>query len=233
MAESEIGKHHLQSLVLLFEAYEPQYWYWEVIETIKRIMLTGVLVLIAQGTAAQIVVGICFGMFFRTLYDTYPLFADPTVGHAETVAQWQILCVFFLALLVKADFASINKIALDVLLILAVFANILIFICKFVVWRYIQHRSQVASTTVLTQCESEMMSPFNAGVRFNQCLVKDDAVSGMVVFTGTDHLSEDVTDDVRNSSRAATHNRMDINHDDDESEAVKKLEEVDCQLDVI
>jgi hypothetical protein len=86
---------HLQSILLLFEAYEPKYWYWEVVETMRRLMLTGVLVLIAQGSAVQIVVGICLSLFFLVLYDTYPPFADPIVGQVEGVSQRQILSVFF------------------------------------------------------------------------------------------------------------------------------------------
>jgi hypothetical protein len=86
---------HIQSIVLLFEAYEPENWYWEVVETTKRLMLTGVLVLIAQGSAVQIIVGICFSARFLILYDIYQPFTDTFLAQVEAVSQRQIQCVFF------------------------------------------------------------------------------------------------------------------------------------------
>jgi hypothetical protein len=156
---------YLQSILLLFEAYEPKYWYWEVIETMRRLMLTGVLVLIAQGSAVQIIVGICLSLFFLVLYDTYSPFADPIVGRVEAVSQRQILCVFFLALLVKADFGSVSIVALDVFLILAIFANLLYIVFKFLLWRCttVSTKEQSAKIQFESEHESEMVSsPFRA-----------------------------------------------------------------------
>jgi hypothetical protein len=134
---------YLQSILLLFEAYEPQYWYWEVIETIRRLMLTGVLVLIAQGSAVQIVAGIVFAIFFLMLYDSYSPFVDPIIGQFEAVSQRQIVSVFFLALLVKANFGSITTATLDVFLVFAIFANMGILFCKWVVWWCSGHTSGI------------------------------------------------------------------------------------------
>jgi hypothetical protein len=162
----------LKSILLLFEAYEPRYWYWEVIETTKRLMLTGVLVLIAQGSAVQIIVGICLSLFFLVLYDTYSPFADPIVGRVEAVSQRQILCVFALALLVKADFGSVSIVAIDVFLILAVFANLIFILYNLAVWRYTVNglaptRSQNDSESILSPFsfrESEMCDMSRDGI---------------------------------------------------------------------
>ncbi|CAM9625594.1 unnamed protein product, partial [Ectocarpus fasciculatus] len=58
-------------LTFLFSAYEPQFWYWEVIETFRRLILTGVLVLVAQGSALQLIVGMGLAVFFIKLYAYY------------------------------------------------------------------------------------------------------------------------------------------------------------------
>jgi hypothetical protein len=162
LATGDHVNHQLESILLLFEAYEPKYWYWEVIETIKRLMLTGVLVLIAQGSAVQIIVGISLSLFFIALYDTYPPFADPTVGRVEAVSQRQILCVFCLALLIEANFGSVSTVALDVFLILTIFANIIYIICNLAVWRYtVNWPSQNGSESFVSPFsfrESEMVS---------------------------------------------------------------------------
>jgi hypothetical protein len=125
----------LQAIQLLFESYQPRYWYWEVIETAKRLLLTGVLVLIVQGSAVQIIVGISFSLFFMKLYDTYRPYADNAIQGFQSISQWQIFTIFLIALLLKADFGSIDIIALDVCLILAIFANFVIALCRLVAWR--------------------------------------------------------------------------------------------------
>jgi hypothetical protein len=129
----------LQSIRLLFETYEPKFWYWEVIDTFKRLMLTGVLVLIAQGSAVQIVVGMCLSLLFLKLYDISRPHADQAIYAIETVSQWQVFFIFFLALLLKADFGSVQTAALDVLFVLAVFTNVIIDLCKFTFWAFTKH----------------------------------------------------------------------------------------------
>ena len=48
-----------------------RYWYWEIIETYRRLALTGGLVLVAQGTSLQLVVALVIVMFFIKLYNEY------------------------------------------------------------------------------------------------------------------------------------------------------------------
>jgi predicted outer membrane repeat protein len=124
--EAELRTRRLRPLRLLHDAYKPKLWYWALVDTSRRLMLTGVLVLIAQGTDVQIVVGIVLSLFFLKLYESWKPFTDVTVQSVEIVAQWQVFFVFFIALLLKADFGSLDIATLDVCLVLAVFANILL-----------------------------------------------------------------------------------------------------------
>jgi hypothetical protein len=65
---SESEKQMIEPLSFLFSAYEPRYWYWELIETVRRVVLTGVLVMFRQGTSLQIVVAILTSLAFMKLY---------------------------------------------------------------------------------------------------------------------------------------------------------------------
>jgi hypothetical protein len=115
----------LVSLRFLYESYEPRYWWWEIVETSQRILLTGVLVLISQGSALQIIVGALLTLLFLHLYARYEPFCDSFVLSIKIISYWQIFFVFWIALLVKADFPSISSGALGVCLIFTVFANII------------------------------------------------------------------------------------------------------------
>ena len=46
----------------LFDAYEPQMWWWEVFECLRRLMLTGMLIFCLDGTAGQIVIGMLLSL---------------------------------------------------------------------------------------------------------------------------------------------------------------------------
>jgi hypothetical protein len=55
----------LRKLSFLWDNYEPNLWWFEVFECFRRLMLTGVLVFVGQGTSSQIVFAI--SVSFSTL----------------------------------------------------------------------------------------------------------------------------------------------------------------------
>jgi hypothetical protein len=44
--------HNITPKVIYFlhQSYEPQYWYWEIIETVRRLLLTAVVSVVSTGT---------------------------------------------------------------------------------------------------------------------------------------------------------------------------------------
>ena len=69
------------TLEFLFTAYEPQYWYWEVVETVRRLLLTAVLSVCGRGTSEQYIYGIILAAICVRLYSSYkPYGEDNTVS---------------------------------------------------------------------------------------------------------------------------------------------------------
>jgi hypothetical protein len=128
------------SIQSLFQFYKPRLWYWEVVETISRLMLTGVLVVIAQGSAIQIVVGVAFSIIIIHLHNHLEPYLDPNLQVAKRISNWQICGLFFVALLLKADFGSIQRSALAVCLLLILFSGAAYDICL-LMWHYALLRS--------------------------------------------------------------------------------------------
>jgi hypothetical protein len=58
-------------LAFLYKDYQPEFWYWEVVETLRRIAFTGGLVLVWQGSSMQIIVAIVAAIAFIKLYVHY------------------------------------------------------------------------------------------------------------------------------------------------------------------
>jgi len=169
-AEFQSRNMRLNPLRLLFEYYQPELWYWEVVETLNRLFLTGVLVVIAQGSAVQIIVGAVTSLFFLKLCDMYQPFIDARVQGLKETSQWQIFFVFFLALLLKSDFQSVHVAALDTLFILAVTANFIIDILQAVWLKYSDRRSPSDSVLELGTLKLSSMDSESRGRTTNNPL---------------------------------------------------------------
>jgi hypothetical protein len=124
--EMTAEERKIYSLRFLFHSYHPHLWWWEMIETANRLLLTGLLVLIEQGSAIQIVIGILLSLLFIHLYDHFHPFDDHVIATIKNISQWQIFFVFFIALLFKANFSSIDSTALTGILIVVIFLNLLL-----------------------------------------------------------------------------------------------------------
>jgi hypothetical protein len=131
----------LRPLLPLFDAYKPSLWWWEIVETVSRLLITGILILIVQGSAVQVITGCCFALAIVKMHDTAQPFLDPSLSAVKGLSLWQIFGVFFIAMLLKADFPSVDVIALDVVLVLVIFVNLLLDVCT-VLWFVLVGRSR-------------------------------------------------------------------------------------------
>jgi hypothetical protein len=82
----------------LYEAYEPQYWYWEVVETTRRLMLTAVLSVCGAGTSAQALLAILLALMYIKLYGFYSPYTKVTDDIVAETGQFQIFLSFLGAL---------------------------------------------------------------------------------------------------------------------------------------
>lgn len=60
------GKHTALSRATSFlhREYEPAFYYWELLEMVRRVFLVGIMVLIERGTVTQLVIGTTFSLVF-------------------------------------------------------------------------------------------------------------------------------------------------------------------------
>lgn len=66
-------------------------------------------------------------MLFIKIYEIAQPFSDPYSGFSKNVAQWQILLIFFVVLLIKEDvLGTDNSALLSIILILILFVNLVL-----------------------------------------------------------------------------------------------------------
>jgi len=55
-------------LGFIYSSYEPQAWYWELVELAQKFLLTGVVIFLYPGTMSQIAYAFLFSIFFFILH---------------------------------------------------------------------------------------------------------------------------------------------------------------------
>ena len=89
----------VKHLAFLFEAYEPRCWYWESLECIRRLALTGLLIFFSDGTVMQIIVASLIAMVALILYDAFEPYLDDSADRLATFAQLMTFLTLFAAIL--------------------------------------------------------------------------------------------------------------------------------------
>ena len=113
----------------MYQNYEPEYWWFECFDYIRRLMLTGILVVLKEGSAAQGLFGVLVALFGTQIYSwTRPFPEDAGDRLAET-AQWSTFFTFLAALMillnVEAD-SSFHREVFAVLLVAIQFMPLVI-----------------------------------------------------------------------------------------------------------
>jgi hypothetical protein len=95
-----------QRLSFLWQAYEPQYWYWEVIETTRKLVLTAVLSVCAPGSSEQSVLGVLLSYVYIRIYSYYRPYEEDADDVLAETGQVQILMTFFVTLVITNNLLS-------------------------------------------------------------------------------------------------------------------------------
>lgn len=80
-----------------------QYWYFEIVETYRKLFLTSVLSVISPGSTLQLVVGELFCVFSLILYVVLNPFRDTEMTRTSSICQVQIWYILFVLILINED----------------------------------------------------------------------------------------------------------------------------------
>jgi hypothetical protein len=91
--------NRIAELAFLFEAYEPRCWYFESVECMRRLMLTGLLVFVSPGRPLQIVCGAIISMIYMLLYAIVGPFVEESDDRLGAFAQLATFLQLFAGLI--------------------------------------------------------------------------------------------------------------------------------------
>ena len=93
----------LSSIKFLFQEYQPKFWYFEIIETFRKLFLTSVLSVISPGSTKQLVFGNLFVVICLIFYVCMGPFDDLELTVTSAICQLQIWFILFLGILIKEN----------------------------------------------------------------------------------------------------------------------------------
>ncbi|GMH71325.1 hypothetical protein TL16_g05623 [Triparma laevis f. inornata] len=92
----------LMAEAFLFEPYKPEFWYFEVIETVRRLCLTGVLSAVKPGSFSQLSIGLLMCIFFTTVFCKLEPYHESRDNKIAILSSWQLVLVFLCSSFMKS-----------------------------------------------------------------------------------------------------------------------------------
>ena len=118
------GMAHLEPLSDLWAAYKPSRYYYEIVECVRRIMLTGVAVFVLPGSAAQIAVVLLLAVVFMFVSESLSPFKSRVDMGLYRWGNGVILASMYVALLLKVDVSQEGNTTVRASTVVLIAANI-------------------------------------------------------------------------------------------------------------
>ncbi|GMH54226.1 hypothetical protein TrST_g8872 [Triparma strigata] len=95
--ETREKDEELKNIVFLFVPYKPEFWYFEVVETVRRLLMTGVLSIIKPGTYSQLSYGLFLSIFFTVLLAALQPYNEVRDNRIAVLSSALLIAVFMMS----------------------------------------------------------------------------------------------------------------------------------------
>jgi hypothetical protein len=82
--------------------YKPEFWYWEVVELLRKLMLSGILSLVGRGSIAQATLGTTITFVFFALHLRVMPYKSVTLNFTKAVSEVQLFVVLLMSVLLQS-----------------------------------------------------------------------------------------------------------------------------------
>ena len=122
----------------IYSQYNPDAWYWEEIELLKKYVLTSVIIFVKPGTTAQLAAAFVITLCFLVLHVHTNAFDSPEENRTQFCGLTSILLLLFSGILLRAnkhstepsDDDDASKIAITVVIVFSQVAVLLMFVVE-------------------------------------------------------------------------------------------------------
>lgn len=134
----------------LWFPYTPSFWYFEFLDIVYRVSVTGFLVLVKQGSAEQILVGLTLSFFYAQYHQHVRPHEDTVVQNMKILTIWQIFFLLVVLLLIERDVIVGHNTTVSIMILVNAFLPCLMGLCyiTYLMWRYHQLKKEVRTTDI-------------------------------------------------------------------------------------
>ena len=93
----------------MYDNYEPEYWWFECLDYIRRLLLTGILVVFEPGSATQGLFGVLVALFGTQVYSWTRPFPENAGDRLAESAPWSTFFTFLAALMILVNVDAANS----------------------------------------------------------------------------------------------------------------------------
>jgi hypothetical protein len=93
----------------MYDNYEPEYWWFECFDYIRRLLLTGILVVFEPGSATQGLFGVLVALAGTQIYSWTRPFPENAGDRLAESAQWSTFFTFLAALMILVNVDAANS----------------------------------------------------------------------------------------------------------------------------
>ena len=86
----------------LFLSYKPKYWYWEGVETMRRLLMSAGLAMVYSATSYQILLGLLVGILFYLGQCFHKPFINEEINNLASIGHQQHLVSLFIAISIRS-----------------------------------------------------------------------------------------------------------------------------------
>jgi hypothetical protein len=87
----------------LFLSYKPQYWYWEAVESLRRLLLGAGLAVVYSGTSEQVLLGLLVAVIFFSLQCFLQPYISEEANNLSKLGHQQHLLSLWIALIIRTQ----------------------------------------------------------------------------------------------------------------------------------
>ena len=117
-------RYQLLTLNFLYESYQPYYWWWDILDTLQRITITGLLVLISSESTLQVMIGSLLILSYIYIIISCSPYNDVYIQRIKIISMWQIFFIFYLILIIFINYQYFNSSFYEVIFLFIIFFNI-------------------------------------------------------------------------------------------------------------
>ena len=116
----------LNGIRVLFDSYRPTTWFWEVVVMMRRLVLTGAIVVLPRGSVSQCTVGIFMCILAVILQQTYRPYIEPTENIVAFLVEVNLIILIYIVLLFSLNATTLDGLQGDSISVILLILTVLV-----------------------------------------------------------------------------------------------------------